>query len=159
MTRRADTLYKSVRFMVRAYGRMITALETSYPGARNDRWRYEGEFYGAKTVLALWLRTEHPTTDYERVMVLALDAQNAEFRPRQAGADPEWDDAFIARLTADLALPFAEEGTDKDENPYDHEARPDDNPEPGDRCKVCGETVTWMGPGPADWLHSDDPRS
>jgi len=39
---------------------------------------------------------------------------------------------------------------------YDHEARPDDLPEPGDRCKDCGEDITWMGPGWGDWLHVDD---
>lgn len=38
---------------------------------------------------------------------------------------------------------------------YDHDARPDDDPEPGDRCKVCGKAITWMGPSPtSDWKHS-----
>jgi hypothetical protein len=36
---------------------------------------------------------------------------------------------------------------------YDHDARPDDLPEPGDRCKDCGEGVTWMGRGSGDWVH------
>jgi hypothetical protein len=40
---------------------------------------------------------------------------------------------------------------------YDHQARPDDDPEPGDRCKVCGEFITWIGPSPtSDWLHEND---
>lgn len=29
--------------------------------------------------------------------------------------------------------------------------RPDDLPEPGDRCKDCGIAITWTGPGPYDW--------
>lgn len=39
---------------------------------------------------------------------------------------------------------------------YDHPARPDDLPEPGDRCKDCGEDITWRGPSHTDWLHVDD---
>lgn len=42
---------------------------------------------------------------------------------------------------------------------YDHEARPDDKHEPGDRCKDCGEPVIWLGPTQYDWVHgvSDHP--
>jgi hypothetical protein len=40
---------------------------------------------------------------------------------------------------------------------YNHGARPDDDPEPGDRCKDCGDDVTWVGPDARDWLHVDDP--
>lgn len=29
--------------------------------------------------------------------------------------------------------------------------QPDDEPEPGDRRKYCGEHITWTGPGPYDW--------
>lgn len=29
--------------------------------------------------------------------------------------------------------------------------RPDDDPTPGDRCKDCGQDLTWRGPGPYDW--------
>lgn len=29
--------------------------------------------------------------------------------------------------------------------------RPDDDPEPGDRCKDCGRDLTWIGPGIHDW--------
>jgi hypothetical protein len=36
---------------------------------------------------------------------------------------------------------------------FDHEARPDDDPEPGDRCKDCGEAVVWLGPSMYDWQH------
>jgi hypothetical protein len=39
---------------------------------------------------------------------------------------------------------------------YDHRARPDDDPEPGDRCKDCGKDVTWIGPTHADWRHLDE---
>jgi hypothetical protein len=39
---------------------------------------------------------------------------------------------------------------------YDHDARPDDDPEDGDRCKDCGEDITWLGPSQSDWLHVDD---
>lgn len=42
---------------------------------------------------------------------------------------------------------------------YDHDARPDDDPEPGDRCKDCGEDITWTGPSHLDWLHVDDARN
>lgn len=42
---------------------------------------------------------------------------------------------------------------------YDHEPMPDDMPEPGDRCKECGEAVTWMGPSQYDWMHVDDVRN
>lgn len=42
---------------------------------------------------------------------------------------------------------------------YDHDARPDDLPEPGDRCKTCGEPITWMGPSHLDWLHVNDARN
>lgn len=42
---------------------------------------------------------------------------------------------------------------------YDHEARPDDDPEPGDRCKDCGEPITWTGPSPYSWLHVGDARN
>lgn len=38
-------------------------------------------------------------------------------------------------------------------NTSDHQARPDDDPESGDRCKDCGHPVTWNGPSPADWSH------
>jgi hypothetical protein len=45
-------------------------------------------------------------------------------------------------------------------NAYDHPARPDDDPEPGDRCKDCGEDITWIGPSVAhDWMHVDDFRN
>lgn len=39
---------------------------------------------------------------------------------------------------------------------YDHDPVPDDMPEPGDRCKKCGEDITWIGPGTYDYLHVDD---
>lgn len=39
---------------------------------------------------------------------------------------------------------------------YDHDARPDDDPEPGDRCKDCGEDISWIGPSlTRDWEHVD----
>jgi hypothetical protein len=37
-----------------------------------------------------------------------------------------------------------------------HEARPDDDPEPGDRCKDCGRPVVWIGPSQYDWEHSPE---
>lgn len=39
---------------------------------------------------------------------------------------------------------------------YDHEASPDDLPEDGERCKTCGEDITWVGPSQYDYLHVDD---
>lgn len=33
--------------------------------------------------------------------------------------------------------------------------RPDDDPEPGDRCKDCGRDLTWRGPDPYDFDLSD----
>jgi hypothetical protein len=40
---------------------------------------------------------------------------------------------------------------------HGHQARPDDDPEPGDRCKECGQSVTWLGPNFTDWLHTAPP--
>ena len=43
---------------------------------------------------------------------------------------------------------------------FDHEAVPDDLPEPEDRCKDCAAPITWRGPDPhTDWLHVEDPRN
>ena len=42
---------------------------------------------------------------------------------------------------------------------YDHEARPDDDNEPGDRCKDCGDDIVWIGPSHVDWLHVADARN
>lgn len=40
--------------------------------------------------------------------------------------------------------------------PADHEIRPDDLPEEGDRCKECGKPITWIGPSTVtDWEHTD----
>lgn len=39
--------------------------------------------------------------------------------------------------------------------PLPHDARPDDDSEPGDRCKDCGLPVTWVGPSLYDWQHVD----
>lgn len=33
--------------------------------------------------------------------------------------------------------------------------RPDDEPEPGDRCKDCGRFLTWVGPTHLDWQLTD----
>ncbi|GAA1940303.1 hypothetical protein GCM10009754_04320 [Amycolatopsis minnesotensis] len=33
----------------------------------------------------------------------------------------------------------------------DHTHRPDNVPEPGDRCKDCGAEIVWTGPGMHDW--------
>lgn len=45
----------------------------------------------------------------------------------------------------------------KDHHGGEHEVcedkRPDDDPEPGDRCKGCGRDLTWVGPGMSDWEH------
>lgn len=57
----------------------------------------------------------------------------------------------------DLAYALGEhympDDSDAQEFLSDHDARPDDSPEPGDRCKDCGEDITWVGPGSADWEH------
>lgn len=43
---------------------------------------------------------------------------------------------------------------------YDHDPVPDDLPQPGDRCKTCGEPITWLGPSTVtDWMHVDDQRN
>jgi hypothetical protein len=42
---------------------------------------------------------------------------------------------------------------------YDHDARPDDDNEPGDRCKDCGDDIVWIGPSHVDWLHVADARN
>lgn len=41
-------------------------------------------------------------------------------------------------------------------SPRGHDARPDDDPEPGDRCKDCGDPITWRGPALTDWHHVDE---
>lgn len=33
---------------------------------------------------------------------------------------------------------------------------PDDLPEEGDRCKYCGHSITWIGPGQYDWELADE---
>lgn len=56
---------------------------------------------------------------------------------------------------------FRQRGTDRiasvprNEFAESHEARPDDDNEAGDRCKDCGQKVTWIGPGLNDWEHVD----
>lgn len=35
----------------------------------------------------------------------------------------------------------------------DHDALPDDAPEPGDRCRTCAAAITWLGPSHLDWAH------
>lgn len=43
---------------------------------------------------------------------------------------------------------------------YDHPALLDDLPEPGNRCKICGEDLTWIGPSHEyDWQHVADQKS
>jgi len=55
-----------------------------------------------------------------------------------------------ARFTTDLVKAF-------DEPPAKHDIRPDDLPEPGDRCKTCGKPIVWIGPSTiSDWIHTDD---
>jgi hypothetical protein len=41
----------------------------------------------------------------------------------------------------------------------EHPARPDDDPEPGDRCKDCGRPITWLGPSQFDWEHTTEEAS
>lgn len=53
------------------------------------------------------------------------------------------------------------EGASLDELAYEsempaHNARPDDDPEPGNRCKDCGRDIVWIGPGPNDWQHEEE---
>ncbi|SDY02007.1 hypothetical protein SAMN05216215_1018156 [Saccharopolyspora shandongensis] len=33
---------------------------------------------------------------------------------------------------------------------------PDDLPEEGNRCKYCGLSITWIGPGRYDWELADE---
>ena len=43
---------------------------------------------------------------------------------------------------------------------YDHPARPNDLPKAGNRCRDCGQPITWIGPSHDDWIHtvtSDNP--
>lgn len=65
------------------------------------------------------------------------------------------DDDVHARLVAG----FAVDADDDDEWTWhlaerdEHDARPDDDNEPGDRCKDCGRPITWDGPSHLDWSH------
>lgn len=60
------------------------------------------------------------------------------------------------REIAEGGSTVAEAGVVVEPKTYDHDARPDDLPEPGDRCKDCGAAVTWVGPSGNDWVHADD---
>lgn len=42
---------------------------------------------------------------------------------------------------------------------FDHDARPDDDNEPGDRCKDCGADIVWIGPSHTNYLHVTDARN
>lgn len=53
---------------------------------------------------------------------------------------------------------YTAEAREEDQGGYDHEARPDDDNEPGDRCKDCGEDITWHGTNP-EWMHVGDTRN
>lgn len=65
-------------------------------------------------------------------------------------------DALIERARDHHAHEHEDDEDDEDEEgpkTYDHDARPDDDNQPGDRCKDCGEAITWVGPSHVDWIH------
>jgi hypothetical protein len=106
--------------------------------------------------------------------VTLADGSTSEFQIMPGGNASQWgaDRERLGRsvdVLAALVRGLTEEsllvGENEPEPPaaafkvYDHEARPDDNPEPGDHCKDCGADITWIGPSQADWLHVDDERN
>lgn len=70
----------------------------------------------------------------------AVDAINSELRKLAL---------YVERQPAEDYVP-------REPKVYDHRPRPDDDPKPGDRCKDCGDDITWEGPTAYDWLHVDE---
>jgi ABC-type glutathione transport system ATPase component len=64
--------------------------------------------------------------------------------------EDEWEEHDRAEIEAQRQERDAERDA---ERAAEHDARPDDLNEPGDRCKDCGDKITWVGPGHTDWEH------
>ena len=82
------------------------------------------------------------------------------------GAYSHASSAEEAQTAADQLAAAVEEFLAKQDGPlagpgktYTHDPVPDDLPEPGNRCRECGEDITWMGPSQYDWMHVDDERN
>lgn len=71
----------------------------------------------------------------------------------EAWAGQPLTDDELAQL--DEAIPHSSipEAVNTITGTFAHRARPDDDPEPGDRCKDCGGPITWTGPSMNDWDH------
>lgn len=101
------------------------------------------------------------------------DPELKEWLAEDGETEPEWSDPASVRKWLDgfreattapwwslhvteLIEPTLAERPTKE---YDHAARPDDFSEYGDRCRFCGDDITWIGPSHSDWLHVDDPAN
>lgn len=63
----------------------------------------------------------------------------------------------VKEIHAELGRWLAEHRLETPGKTYDHDPRPDDDAEPGHRCRTCGEDITWVGPDLYnDWMHVDD---
>ena len=82
-------------------------------------------------------------------------------RMREAGDQIELPDGLdLMRLLAEkLGFRIVPDHTTGPGREYDHDPKPDDMPEPGDRCRECGEPITWVGPSQYDWMHVGDRRN
>ncbi len=80
---------------------------------------------------------------------------------RLARLDLPTSDELMRMLADSLGFDVVKRAVcDPEGRDYDHVARPDDLPEPGDRCKDCGEEIAWEGPDPVrDWMHVNDRRN
>lgn len=56
----------------------------------------------------------------------------------------------------DQALRMGTASYEEEKQEEECKHRPDDLPEPGDRCKDCGFAITWEGPGQNDWVLADN---
>jgi hypothetical protein len=111
---------------------------------------------------------ENPTTSASAVPLNATHLNATHTLVGESGGLSSVYDAHPSSALAGLLRVETEHGplyldpdTDVDVlTPFDHDATPDDLPEPGERCKECAAAITWLGPAPAsDWLHVEDPRN
>lgn len=87
-------------------------------------------------------------------LVTLSDGSTSEFSLTKDLGWQQWG-AVPERLgqTVDLMEALSQAADEHMESRWDHAARPDDDPEPGDRCKDCGDEITWLGPSHYDWEH------
>jgi hypothetical protein len=106
--------------------------------------------------------TQHPLPQYPQYLMFDVDLKNGD-----TAYDPKNADKVIVYpcgiaywiLKSDGSITISTTGPTKrvkvdSLDPPPHDPRPDDDPEPGDRCKDCGQSIVWVGPSTAyDWEH------